>query len=704
MATYLPAILGIVFCGTLFPTSSGVTRCEASIFYPALYYPASSDTSGASRIHLDPGAVFPHVLLAPRAVGGSIGLRVLDDGDGSPVAGVLVEASVGRFHAHARSGADGLAVVTGVTPGLARVAVRPDDPRSETGAYAVSTVASPFEVLDGERSDAGEIRLLRAGRIKARIWNPDGPVWAGIPVILKSADGSMRRIVRTADDGRASFGGLSPGSYLLWADTRGTHAVLEAWDGSRDTVASTPLEVERGALLSPIEIRPDRGGVLSGAVRDERTSSGIPVIEVQVTAQRPPGTTYTFRTDSLGFYLADGLPGGSYKIYVPALLRWYPDAASESAARAVTATEGDTVYGIDLAGDPMAACTVASRLPSGITGTILADFDIMPGAAIVAWNDADTIQQVVRKAGSYTLTCVPPGSYRIRCTPEGAYRTQFYRRTYTPDSAIVVTVAAGDTARGVDFELQRSVVIEGIVEDGESGVALEGIRVVGARSGRDRVEALSDAAGAFRLDRLPDGSGLPAGDWIVGIDSLVVEEIAPTPIRAIELAAARAGPFVRLLFRVPEDLAIGDWFLERRCGDADAAVIADASRHPQGTRAREFTDPETGGECAYRLMIDLAAEGAGGRIASEWASAGAAPRLPFPSPWDGRNILRLPEPAAPDVPCLLLSPDGSRVVELRAQGLELSPPAGPPIASGVYFLRWRGASGATRTSRIVVKR
>ncbi len=701
---FLPAFLWILLCAAPFPFSPFPSKACASVFYPASYYPDSADSLGATPIHLEPGETSAPLRLGPRSAGGSVTIRILGDDDGLPIEGVLVEAVVGRFRAYAKTDAGGHAVVTGARPGMARVSARPDDPRSETGAYAVGSSPTLLEIRDGAESDAGEIRLARAGRIKALVRRPTGQAWPSIPVVLKAVDDSFRRIVRTAEDGRASFGGLSPGAYRLWADATGTDAVSEAWDGSRDTLSSTPLEVLPGSLLSPVEIRPDLGGTISGVVRDKSASLGLPDVEVHIVAQQVPRNTYTFRTDPLGFYFATGLAGGSYKIYVPILLRWYPDATSESAGRPVTATEGATAFGIDLAGDPIAECTIATGRACAVNGAIRANFDIMPSATVVVWNDADTIQQVVREAGSYTVGCIPPGSYRVKCVPEGTYRTQYHKKTNAPDSAVVVTIAAGDTARAVDFEPQRSVVIEGSVEDGETGLPLEGIRVTGSRSGGDRVQTITDAAGGFLLDRFPDGSGLPTGDWIVGTDSISITDIAPTPVRTIDLAAARTGPSVRIRFLVPEDLAIGDWFLERRCGEATMTIVADASRHPDGTRAREFTDSDAAGGCVYRLSVDLGPEAAGGRIESRWVSAGIATRSLFPSPWDGRGVLHLPEPVRPGGRCALLTPDGSHTLQLQADGLEISLPSGVAIASGVYFLRWRTVSGNERTARIVVKR
>jgi hypothetical protein len=677
---------------------------SATALYPARFYPATADSALATPIVLAPGETSTPLLLVLRQAGGSLGVRILDDESGAPIAGILVEAAIGDFRAYAKSDASGRAVVTGVPAGQVAVSARTDDPRNENGAYEPATVAAPVWVREGAQTEAGDLRLRLGGRVKPTVLRPSGSPWPDIPVVLKSVDGMIRRQARTDTEGRARLGGIPPGSYLLWADTRGTEALPEAWDGSRDTVGSTPLEIGRGSLFTSIEIATDMGAIVTGTIRDRNGNLGIPDAEVRVIGQQQPKTTYTFRTDRLGFYFANGLPGGSYKVYVPLLLRWYPDATSEATARSIQVVEGAVSIGINITGDPLAECTLSGQQACAVNGAVRADFDIMPRATIVVWNESDTAGISVTSAGAYTVGCIPAGTYRIRMVPDGGYRTQYHKKTNAPDSALVVTIAAGDTARAVDFEPQRSVVIEGIVEDEDSRLPLEGVRIFASRTHRDFAETRTNASGSFRLDRLADGSGLPAGKWIVGADSIAITEMLPTPIRTIRLDIARHGILVRIGFDLPGDLVVSDWVVERRCGDGEAVTVNDASTHPEGTRARAIVDAGGNEGCEYRLTVELGQDG-GGRIESSWTAVSAtAARSVFPSPWDGRSVLRLPDLVMPDTPCVLLSPDGSRVLTLRASGPDVLPPAAAHLASGVYFLRWRDASGLERTSRVVVKR
>lgn len=631
-------------------------------------------------------------------------MRILDDANGLPVAGMLVETSAGALRAYAKSDASGRAVVTGVPAGEVLVSARPDDPRSETGAYAPASAPAPVTVIEGERTDIGDLRLLRGGRIKPLVFAPSGDPWPDVPTVLKSLDGTVRRAVRTDGDGRARFGGLASGAYRLWVDARGTLALSEAWDGGRDTASSAPIMVDPGTVLASIEIHADLGATVTGVVRDRNGNVGIPDAEVRVIEQQEPRTVHVFRTDRLGYYYAAGLPGGVYKVYVPILLRWHPDAVNEAAARSVQVLEGRTAFGIDVTGDRLADCTLSEQQASAINGSIRADFDIMPEATIVVWNDVDTIRTTLTAAGSYTVGCLRPGSYRVRFVPDGAYRTQYHRKTNSLDSALVVTIAAGDTAKAVDFEPQRSVAISGSVVDEGGGQAIPGVRVIGIRSGGGFAESRSSATGEYVLDRLADGSGLPFGEWIVGTDSIAFSEVQPTPVRALGIDVARSGASVQISFLLPEDLDIDGWTLERDCDGGSAVLISSAVTHPDGTHARLVVDPAARGNCLYRLTVDLGGEPAV-RLESPWTQATSMSiRAPSPSPWDGRGVLRLPHPVMPGTVCALYSPEGARVLVLRASESEVTLTGNRHLPSGVYFLRWRDRSGVERTSRIVVKR
>lgn len=687
---------------------------ETTTFYPTRYFPDSPDRAGAAPIPLAPGETSPPLVLTLAPRGGSIEIHVVSEDDASPIEGILVEALAGRFVCAARTGPDGGAMLTGVPAGRVLVRTRPDDPRSAEGAFAARYLpgvvdprdATVFTTTDGGSIDAGTIALPSAGRIKVTCLRPGGGAWGGVPAILRSADGSVRRQIRTALDGRAHFGGLEPGAYRLWIDALGTDAITECSDGTRDTLVASEIFLSRGDLLSGISISPDLGATISGTVRHIASNAGLPDIEVRAVSQQVQPRFYTGRTDPLGFYSIRGLPSGIYKVYVPAIRRWFPEATSEAEARNVTAREPDETSQINVRGLPSPECELPPAQAGAVQGNIRADFGIMPSAVIEIQGDQDTVRQTISEPGNYRVGCIRQGSYRAVLLPDGGYRTQYHRKTNAADSASIFTVAMAETVFAIDFEPQRSVVLEGMVVSSEGGTGLEGIPVF-AEMDDSRIVArtVTDAAGGFRIDRLSDKTGLPEGIWRVGTDSTIVGTIAPTALSTISISTHRVPEGVRIEFHLG-DLDPIDWRLERDDGGRTPVVPSEARLHPGGSHARSVIDPEGSAASSYRLTIWIARENEPRMMYSEWAAApqeGAGARPIYPSPWDGRTALCLPEAPSAIGRIDLIAADGSRVASLTARGERLDPlPDGVP--SGIYFLRWRTVLGIERTERMVLKR
>ena len=174
---------------------------DPTLFYPSRYHLDSPTQDGASLIHLEPGETSPNLLLTLPSSGGTATVQVLSEERGVPISGILVEACIGRFGAIARTGWDGRAAVTGVPAGRVMIRTRPDDPRSETGAYATRYapgVTEPSRALrltieNGEVVDFGTLTVPEAARLDAQVIRPEGGAWEGLPVVLRADDGTVRR-------------------------------------------------------------------------------------------------------------------------------------------------------------------------------------------------------------------------------------------------------------------------------------------------------------------------------------------------------------------------------------------------------------------------------------------------------------------------------------------------------------------------------
>jgi hypothetical protein len=390
-----------------------------------------------------------------------------------------------------------------------------------------------------------------------------------------------------------------------------------------------------------------------------------------------------------------------YKIHAPAINRWYPDTPHENQARAVQATEGETTHQIDLHGTLSGDCPLPPQAAGTVEGSVRIDFTIVPEARIVLWNEQDTVAIVIATGPGYTIPCVLPGSYRAAIFPRGIYRKQYHPKTNDPDSALVFTVAAGDTTRRIDFEPQRSVTLKGNVIDRDQGSPLPGVSVVARLASPSLATIVTTGSdGFFRFDSLADGTGLPAGEWTVATDSITIASLGVVPVRSVGLTATHAVGGVQLEMEVP-DLDLSDWVIVR----SDGRTIATARAEAEGTHARSCVDRGADGSLCYKLIVDL--EAGMGRLESAWTEpllhAYAGARI-GPIPWNGIDELRLARDMR-DGKADLFSIAGSRVETYRVADGRLIPRAGArSIPSGIYFLRMRTTAGSMRTERIVVVR
>jgi hypothetical protein len=591
---------------------------------------------------------------------------------------------------------------------------RPDDPRSETRAYAIRYapgVAEPAQALrlpvrNGEIADFGTMAVPEAARLSAQVVRPEGDPWEGIPLILRAADGSTRREALSGPDGRVRFSGLEPGGYRLWVNARGTPAISEAWDGSRDTLASAPLTLERGEIRSGIILTPDVGARVSGVVRNSETDDGLSGIEVRFFPADDPADIYTFLTDELGFYIAWGLPTDSYKIYVPAIRRYFIDTDDIDEARAIRVAEGEEYFTYDLKGRIDPECRMDPNTAGVVEGTVRADFIRMPSARVVVFGDRDTAELTVTEAGLFHVGCLRAGEYRIGLFPEGVYRTQYHPKVSVPDSAVTFSVTEGDTVKRIDFKPDLGVTIQGTVLSQSDQQPLEGVPILVILESPPLMSTgYTDDTGAFRIDRLPDGTGLPAGNWVVGSDSVTVAHIAQAPQLTAELAAQRNDEEVSLEFLFPEAATVLDWSLDRRERGGATVRIVEAASHPEGLLAKEYVDvfPPMG-ETAYRLEVECDEGGQTIGCSSPWVWIEGLPTLLHPQPWNGTSELKLPGIVRDGERVNLIAPDGRCVGRAIAQDERVVFEDSDRLASGVYFIRWRDRSGRQAVARLVIQR
>ncbi|MFC4986672.1 S8 family serine peptidase [Saliphagus infecundisoli] len=226
---------------------------------------------------------------------------------------------------------------------------------------------------------------------------------------------------------------------------------------------------------APVTVEID-GGTVEGTVTV--AGSGDPIEGATIEIHADPGD-HAATTDADGEYAIENVPAGEHEITVTA-----EDYAEVSETIEVP-EDGAVTY--DAALEPA---------PGSITGQVTASDDGEPveGVTVVGENgDGDAYEATTDAEGQYALD-VPAGTYVVTVaeTPPG----------YQPEE--IVTVTAGETVEGVDFQIDRSPgSIEGQVTNA-AGVPIEGAEVVDAD--QEAFSATTDADGNYTIEGVTPGT------------------------------------------------------------------------------------------------------------------------------------------------------------------------------------------------------
>jgi carboxypeptidase family protein len=179
-------------------------------------------------------------------------------------------------------------------PPPARPLQAPRDIRPEAEAQATGTAA-----ISGAVVVAGSGQPARRAR-----------------VMLNSAEARVSRFAETDDQGVFAFAGLPAGRYLVSASKTGHVSV--SYGQRRPGRAGTAIQLVDGQKVQ-IRLQMPRGGVISGAVLDER-GEALPGTQIRVlryssaTGERTLQQAGTGSTDDRGIYRVYGLQPGDYVV------------------------------------------------------------------------------------------------------------------------------------------------------------------------------------------------------------------------------------------------------------------------------------------------------------------------------------------------------------------------------------------------------
>jgi hypothetical protein len=195
-------------------------------------------------------------------------------------------------------------------------------------------VSRPVRLDGSKATQRVEVRLARSVPAGGRVVGPDGSPVAGLPVMLNlkhpEAGTSWSPPTPTGPDGRFRFDDLSEtlGEYTAELNLRKDYL---------------PASVTLDRSGRDVEVRLQRGHVVSGRVLDSATGRPIPGVEVYAALKQwQAGVRYAYeseeKTDDRGRFRFSNLPPGPYQLNDRNGLRWESDSA-----RSVTADQPEPV-------------------------------------------------------------------------------------------------------------------------------------------------------------------------------------------------------------------------------------------------------------------------------------------------------------------------------------------------------------------------
>ena len=346
------------------------------------------------------------------------------------------------------------------------------------------TAGTPVVVTAGGTTTV-DFALARVGSFTGTVRRAsNGTGLPGLSVFVSNASTSLVTTVVTGAGGVYTIEGLATGSYFarVSAGNTGQDYLSELYGGIVcPSVAcyvsfGTPIAVTSGAITSGIDFALDQGGAISGTVVADGTSSplggGVFVLAGDVvvgSAAVDPAT---------GQYSVVGLPSGAYRVRVsapsPYVNEWFGGVCVGCPATpaAVVVTAGATVGGINFS-------LAAGEAAGAISGTVTCEvrpLDFNAGPQMYVFDAAGA--QVGRTSfafgtcADYTVTGLPAGQYYVlaRDTPAIPFGIRPYGGVFIDKlfgevvcmaadcdvrRGTPVTVAAGQTTVGVDFDMKQ---------------------------------------------------------------------------------------------------------------------------------------------------------------------------------------------------------------------------------------------------------
>ncbi len=473
---------------------------------------------------------------------GALAGTLTEDGSGDPIPFVRVEAyrANGSFAGSASSDASGLYEIDGLdsntyfatTDSSQVVNELFDDLPCQGGCDP--TTGSPIAVTVNSTVDDIDFTLVSKGKITGTVTREEN----GLPVSfrrveVRNTDGFFVRSTSTDANGLYVVQALDDGDYFVSTDVSTEGLLDELFDDipclrgapfGCDATTGTPVTVAAGTAATGIDFALGTGGVISGTLTDAETGDPIDLGRVRIY-DTTGSEVRAQSSNSSGDFAIGGLDTGTY--YATAQedghrRELYDDMPCIGGCNPLTGTPivvtvGSTTAGIDFALEPLGG--ISGTVTDAATGTLedTGFIDLFNSAG----NFVDSA--FFGPSGAYEFDNVEPGTYFARTVQFfSIYANQLYdglpcQGNCDPTTGTPIVVTLGTTTTGIDFALERTGAISGVVQS-SAGLPAANVEVrIWDGAGTFISSTASDATGLYTVRRLPAGSYFAttsSGAWI----------------------------------------------------------------------------------------------------------------------------------------------------------------------------------------------
>ena len=513
-------------CGAGNQIACGTASCWDSWFRNCTSFTATAGSDYWIRVSGDPARIsrgwYDLMIFRPGYISG----MVTDSITGQPLDGaVQLEELSGKFTASVNLNADGSYLSGPLPPGsYAAKAVGSDDhvwevydnircfpaisicgPGFPCVYFCEATTRTPVSVSQDSVTPNINFALDLFGSLSGQvsIEGTGAPVpWASVYLY----DSTGQRVPSGSADANGSFQATLPeGQYFAVTQTElinevyDDHTCPSVCMGDCDPLSGTPISVAPGSNTPGIDFSLSEGGVLSGIIAD--ASNGSPLSSATLYLMKFSGISVSAgHTDSNGSYRLAGIPPGSYT------LRVWITGYEDQVVNDVVFTEGQhsqmnfNLVSLSLVGGRIAGniTRADNGQPLGNAGLRFSKTSGQNGYDSLTLSAAD---------GTYTSAPLPVGEYSVFVSLNG-FAGEIYDGIFCnncpPDQGIPVTVAAGQTTTGIDFDLQQSGCIIGHVLSSTGAIANATVTVYDSLSHRINDKQV-DNQGLYSICDLPPG-------------------------------------------------------------------------------------------------------------------------------------------------------------------------------------------------------